>query len=291
MKSVLKIILIASFLGVLSCKKDGKAFDRNNGDVQKKPVVPEKSLGAPLETAATPVFSSEYDVSIKTRSGTTLCKGHTKINVNSNFSLAFADSALKCLTADVDMSKLLGSANGGSGGVLSDGKKVTSDGKVLRVSSVGNATFNPPRPLLMGPVVQDVNSFQGFSEEKAYAVQTVNPNASASGTIRVEVEGINESYKPATYAGPLVFNKIMRWKLTTTGFDGIAKAGALLFDSMEFYWNINPIAIPRMVIESNLTELTKGTVIGGNTSAISAVGDALLGKLTIELILTRHDAI
>ena len=293
MSRILSVIGVVYLLVAPGCQKDGDTFDKGSGEVQQKPATGPQGASASQGGDSKPVVTSEYDVFVRTRSGTTLCKGHTKVLITSSFAMNFGDGTLKCLSINLDLKKLLGSATAAQS---HDGaptqNKLSSDGKVLRASQLGQFSYEPARPFLVGPVIQDPKLFQGLFEEKQYVVKGTQPAAQSTGSIRLQVEGIDETLKPEGYKGNINFNHIMRWKMETTGFNEINRASAILFDSIEFFWNTIPIAVPKILVEADLNDLMQGNVLGGDLGGLGGIlSGGLIGKLTIELSLTSHESL
>ena len=75
------------------------------------------------------------------------------------------DSTLNCLSLTIDLGKILNAtqpANGNS--------KITSDGKMIYMDKFGTSTFDPPRPFLVGPIVQDPSEFENYKSNGNYTV-------------------------------------------------------------------------------------------------------------------------
>jgi hypothetical protein len=288
-------ILIATLSLMISCaNKDKDAFDSSKNNVQARPTDdPSKHLSNPgLLTEVKPTVKAKYDIKVLTRSGTRLCAGQVLIIINSNMSLSIPESSLKCLTATIHLSKLLGSVNNGTGGAMSsdatNAADVSSDGRILRKKTVGTAQFMPARPLIIGPIVQDPSKFMGLFDNQTYQVQ--DNGASGTGNIALQVLAVNTTFKPETFTGTMVFDKVIHWQMLTSGFEGINRAQAFLFDKIEFYWNSNPIAIPRIILEADIEDLGSGGILSGDTESLKKIGGGLLGKLTIDISAITHEA-
>lgn len=286
--TVLMIVLALSlFLG--ACKSSDDEVFKGNGNVEVKP----EMFGAQDATPNEPVslMNVSYDVTVTTASGAKPCTGVAQIQVDSKFQMKFPELKLKCLSLEIDVGKML------AGMSQEAGKKpgVSSDGKVMRVKQIGAATFDPPRPLLLGPVIQDPSKYEGFQEKKAYSVTVNDPKTGATsngnGEIEVRVLGVNEPF--ATDAFPDDFKSVLHWEMVSTGFKGVPAAQGLLFERLEFYWNMRPIMVPKIVIEGNLTDFISGGGAGGAggggaMDAIAGIGAALFGKLKIELTVKDY---
>ena len=277
------------------CKNNGGTFDKGKGnlrnktlsDPQQQPTTTQSDLLAQVK----PAVNSSYELTVRSRSGTVLCAGNTNLVINSNLSLSVPSANMKCLTATVDLARLLTGVATSDGGSLSRRttnaeSDLSADGKVLRKATIGVSKFTPARPLILGPIIQDPTKFRGFTESNTY--QVVSEGVSASGQIAIQVIEVNSSFKPEHFAGDTKFDEILHWQMTSIGFSGIKRAKAFLFDKIEFYWNVRPLAIPRIIIEADLDDLTGGGIVIGN---FASLGNGLLGKLTIDIQATSHQAL
>jgi hypothetical protein len=158
-----------------------------------------------------------------------------------------------------------------------------ADGRILMTNRLGNIQFDPPRPLLLGPVIQDPADFEGL--QRAY------PNihySSAPGSTGAPVDG---------YAGLLlrVINtrlplkvqyepkpvEVLHWEmvLDPNTRSSAQSMEALLPKRLAFYWRTRPIQIPRLVIETSLSSLIGGSLLGGGANGGAASGGGGFGDL------------
>jgi hypothetical protein len=183
-----------------------------------------------------------------------LCMGEVNLHIMQDFKLKFPQSKAKCLLiGDLDLEKLLGGL-----GDDNDKGAIESDGKVLRLEKLGPVRFSPARPLLMGPIAQDMSIFQGFSETKAYsAVYKDEDNGqekTGNGNIGIRVLEAGSQFAPILMPGTN-FDSILSFELTTSGFEGLPRSKGFLFDKVTFWLNSRPIAIPRIMIQSKASHL------------------------------------
>jgi hypothetical protein len=230
-----------------------------------------------------------YDIVVQTASGAKPCTGTASIAIDSKFQFKVPDAKLKCLSLEIDIGKMLGAMS------QDTGKKpdFSSDGKIFRVKTLGSATFEPARPVLLGPIIQDPSKFKGLQEKKTYSATVTDSKtgkvSTGSGDIEVRVLGVDEPFPHETF--PDDFKSVLHWEMLATGFDGVPAAQALLFDRLEFYWNMRPIMVPKIVIEGTLTDFISGgggATGGGAMDAIAGIGAAFLGKLKIELTVKDY---
>jgi hypothetical protein len=70
---------------------------------------------------------------------------------------------------------------------------------------------------------------------------------------------------------------VIHWKISRQGFEGISAMNGLLFDSWEWWFNTNPIMIPRMRIKGNIKDFVE--VSEGSLKAV--VGDVVILDIAV----------
>jgi len=104
---------------------------------------------------------------------------------------------------------------------------------------------------------------------------------SASGQFDIEViPGANDVL--TTYSNKLSpennFDKVLHWTMAAKGFDGIPAKKGLLLKKMEWFWNVEPIMIPKIIIVGELAGFI-------DTSSSPASVNQLIGDVTISVTL------
>lgn len=145
-----------------------------------------------------------------------------------------------------------------------DMKNFPGYGKIVRSQNPVALTkekpqFSPPKPAMIGPVIQDPSSFANFRFTENSTVSGIDKitgaNFNASGQWTVQVLETNGSYRPERFQGTQKFNSIVKWEMRAIGFDGAPKASIKAFTSQTYWFNTDPIAIPRIEIDTSLKEL------------------------------------
>jgi hypothetical protein len=267
---VIRLLLSVCFLAA-GCNvdiSDGKAF--TGGSAQRKPWGPSAAVSS--DATAKPAVKGRYQLRVSlsdkplsnaqvlTNATTAqilqngnICMGEVNLHIMSDFSLKFPQSKAKCiLIGDLDLEKLLGGMGNDKKGAIE------SDGKVLRLEKLGPVTFSPARPLLMGPIAQDMSIFEGYSEVKNYSAVFKDPSSgeekNGSGTIGIRVLEAGSQMNPILMPGTN-FDSILHFQLDVSGFKGLPKSKGFLFDKVNFWLNSRPIAIPRILIQSRASDL------------------------------------
>lgn len=214
-----------------------------------------------------------------------ICVGAVFLNIKDDFSLEFPNSKAKCaLIGELDLEELLG----GLGDDPNREKAAESDGKMLRLKTMGPMTFTPARPLLVGPIVQDMSAFQGYSETKDYQVayndNKTGKSGQATGQISVNVLEAGSQFKPP-FMPKTLYQNIVKFEMRSTGFNGIPRTKGLLMDRVEFTLNTRPIAIPRIKLESKASDLASAAPEPKpGQGGIASLGSSPLAKIFGPLI-------
>ena len=218
------------------------------------------------------------------------CKGEVTLELMSNFSLNFpkgmSDNNLICFgLIPIPLGLIL---SGISGGIVpktdksSSGKRVSllskakHDGMVLYLSDFISASFDPPRPVLLGPVVTDVNKYRGF-QTRVKTIKKFDKQAD-EGVISVRVLSNEASYRSPIKAENN-FDGLLVWEMKSEGFTSSALKG-LTLPKITWYWQTSPIIIPHIAVELSSSDLISKRGIGG---VLGGITDALIGQLKINL--------
>ena len=293
LKSIFQVILVPVFFASDCTSGADLSVFSSSGARQVKPKATQVSLikfnrlDSGLEEP-NKVANADYMVTVTSNSGDRICTGEATINVMSNFTMRFPEAVVECLTLKIDIANMIGASFTGSKSSLAN---FTSDGEMLSAAVLGNAKFTPPRPFLIGPVIQDASIYTGFSRSVATVVDVVDPKTNdiktARGQFAVDVIPDQTTGEVLTsYSNQLSsknsFDKVLHWSVSATGFEGIAAKDGLIFKRMEWYWNIQPVMIPKLVIYGDLTNFI-GEKNGG--SSVSQ----LVGDIKIEVTVKDYD--
>jgi hypothetical protein len=223
------------------------------------------------------VASVRYKAKITSNSGASICNGEIGIEILSDFNMKFPNAFLDCVSLRIDLGGVLGAQQASAGSQTGKGK-ISHDGQVLAMETIANATFDPPRPLVVGPIVQQEDKYKGFKRTSEHTMTYTNDageKAEARGSFDIKVINHQTTFK---YDGN-EFDKVMHWEMSSN-FDVPAKHG-LTFKKWTWFWNTRPIMIPGFVIEGSL-----GDFIQGDSAEMA---EALTGILKIELYVKEYD--
>jgi hypothetical protein len=209
----------------------------------------------------------------------------------SNFEVRFPEFKLRCQGFDLDLAGMLNAAtsasgsNNGSPGSSEKAKVMEHDGFVLSVGEVAGAKFDPPRPFIIGPVIQDPGKYKGFSKEYSSTVtgSAKGKSYNASGSFKVTV--INPKTDYVWSEKNIKLDNVIHWKNVKTGFDGVPPNFGMLFSEMEWYFSYRPILIPVIRIKGQMGDfIVRNDASGANQNLMNE----LVGELTTTLKLQKY---
>lgn len=265
--------IVAACSLAAGCQDDEKVFKGDGGN-ESKPLaslLPEgagvNGLGA-TNQAPTEAAHVTFDLNVESKTKTALCQGEVKLVIMSDFTMQFPASKVHCGSMTIDLGTALG---GGAGGEKEEGN-ISSTNGVLNFKKIAGAEFDPPRPFLIGPVVQNPDKYKGFTQHTDH--QATASSGSGSGSFDIKVEDVQTTLDNKFIKGD--FKNVMYWTIAADGFDGIKKKSeGLIFRKIEWFWNTNPIMIPRVVIYGELGDLieaedTTNQIVGELKIALDA---------------------
>ncbi len=209
-----------------------------------------------------------------------LAGGEIVMETMSNFSIRFVSGKVSilnnpALTLDLgaSLNKFAPDAtqDNMAGNISSD-----LDNRVVMTKRVGNIAFDPPRPLILGPIIQNPQQFADIN--KLYpditfktVPGTSGPQVAGKASIRVKTVNARERYIPregATFAKDPF--DVLHWEMTleNNGTGSTQNVQALLLDRIGFYWRTKPIQIPRLLLDTDLASLLGGS----SNSPLSQIG-------------------
>jgi len=281
--------LLLPVLLVSGCNPDDEKVFKSNGNSEKKPLqtlldgtegLKGFEATAKVKTAATVT----YLMKVTSESGVALCSGDATVKIMTNFSISFPKAEIACLSLKVNLGKALdtgGAALGGGEG-QDAASSITHDGKVLSLKTLAGTDFDPPRPMLLGPIIQDSTIYKNFKRTTQHSLSgkdlETGANISGSGSFKINVLDHKTTYKNNFIDEE--FDNILHWEISTSGFKGVPAKAGLVFDRMEWLWNTRPIMIPKISITGRLSDFISGEP-GANA-------DMLLGTLKIDLQVKEY---
>jgi hypothetical protein len=249
-----EIVRIAGAIGLAwsfaGCRSSDEGIFKGGSSESK----PSSSVGSGLTESAEVLGTFKFALRITSNSEAAVCRGEIEATIKSDFTLDVPNGVAQCASIKIDLAKMLPKLTGGIDkiGGLSAGK----GDKLIYLASIGAASFSPPRPLLLQPIVRKHEGLKDFDKTSTHTLTVKEASGQTTvkdGSFRVQVLGINqtEQIKDQT------FDKVIHWKISRDGFDGITALNGLLFDSWEWWFNTNPIMIPRMRIKGNIKDFVE----------------------------------
>jgi hypothetical protein len=282
--------VLVTTLGTVACNPDDEGVFKGGGTGEFKPKRTLLSGGEGLDglgaTSEVPTVAAAvtYKITVTSESEAELCTGSANVEIMSDFAIKLPSAKLQCASLTIDLGGMLGGGGIGASGVGPDGKKdpkLSHDGMVLSAGEIGGATFTPPRPFLLGPVIQDVTKYEGFTRTTDHTVAgTTAAGQGFSGQGRFTINVLKTKTDFSNAETGLKFDNVMLWEMRADGFDGVPGSGGLVFSRMLWAWNVRPIMIPALVIEGYLKDFVETKPGGPDTSALT-------GVLKIQLAATQ----
>ena len=266
---LLKTVQITLVFYALACSSEEEAvFRSGNSQMKPKPSMLTGNEGEKLtDKPPSEATSAQYFFKLESNSGVQICNGEVGLQIMTNFTVKFPEAKVSCLggAVKIDLASILN-------GTSSSGKLIAGldhDGKVLTIESVMGSKFTPPRPVLLGPIVQDKSKFEDYERTTEHTV--VNSKGKKSeGTFTVEVFDVTTSFKN-DYVKEL--DEVIHWEIRAKGFNGVKATDGLIFDKITWWFSTRPIVIPKIIIEADLKDFIE------DKQGLAA----LVGKLKITL--------
>lgn len=277
-------ILCASAALLGGCAKG----NLNSGKSEEKPVLNGGNSNPTQEKKqAKPIISGNYFVTVdqyERLDGTqpqNLCKGNATVVIWDD--MRFKPSGfLDCMmVGKIELGKFFISPSEFEplDGTKYDGAEYFSRMPNPAAGSQG-AFFTPPRPMVLGPIIQDPNFYNNYRyvDAKDTHVRLVTPQGTveSDGKFLIEVKNINTSFQPQ--GSTTRYENVIEWEMRTSGFMNFPKMQANLADRWEWWWRVKPISIPQMKLHTTLGQLMPG-------QPLSKLGDAFFGPVIITLSL------
>ncbi len=300
---IMRTTYVSIILAILlfGCSKD-RVFDKGFGSTQEKPaskagLVSAASSDVTVDPSTQIAVKGIYKLSIgNTGDGLApqmvFCEGEIELNIMKNMQAQNANAKMiSCMGVPAEFSldmvvpplPVVEPETGKS--------SQESDGMIFRGAKVGQYAFEPSRPFLVGPVIQDMSKFKGYHEENNYRATYLAEDGSTAnydGKISLRIIDINQHFKPLEMPDEL--DSVIKWEMKAEGFKGIDHGASFCFARYEMWWSARPLAIANLVLEDSGSEFA-GKMLPDNVkeimSSTSKYAEALAGKIRIELTLKR----
>lgn len=293
------LILLAS-----SCSKD-KVFKDDQGSLQQKPASFNSENYSPVTEELTTVVRGIYKLVITgEKLESAPCEGQIELNIMSDMQAQITNGELECFGIKIPIQRFLpplpkveaGKSSGG--GVETEQTNVNvekqtmeNDGRIFRGAKIGDYAFTPPRPFLVGPVVQDVSKFVNYQESKDYTATRQKDDGTIetySGTIALKILETEAKVQPLEMAETL--DHVIKWQMTSEGFENIDHGASFCFPRYEMWWNTNPLAIARLEINDSGSGFAGGMIppsIKGILGYLESFAEKIGGKVKVVLELKK----
>ncbi len=274
MKNLLGLPILAFAIATMGCAK-GTVFQQGGDEEKPTSLIAGTSLSRD-NAARKPVYVAKFKVSVDAENGMNLCKGDATLTIYTDMATK-PSGTLECvMIGSQDLGAML---DDGAAKEPMDPTKYPEAGRVQRgpnpMPGAAGAYFTPPRPFILGPVVQNVEEFKNFRFTEQSAVTFSGPQGVIQDTGAFTFDVVEHSLQ---FTAPLLgktYDQVIHWESRASGFQVVPRKDAGIFDRWEWWWNPRPIAIVKMVIHTRISKL-----VGGSTP-IGGIGDAFLGPVKI----------
>ena len=114
-------------------------------------------------------------------------------------------------------------------------------------------------------------------------VTTTTDEGSFTGKFNVEVKKVGAKFvSPANRK--MRFDNVIQWETRAEGFEGMNRLRGISFTKFGWLWNTRPIMIPKFYFE-----LMASDIANDSQQVVASAGDALFGKITVELNVLSYD--
>jgi hypothetical protein len=238
----------------------------------------------------TPVAITKYDVKTNAAEGGFFsdmlvnCSGDAQIVIYSDMKIKFSGK-LDCgsLVGKMDLDSMMKS------GIAEQEVKMNAYpefGRLTRQQNPVNLSdgpqFSPPRPLLLGPLFQNVSEYNNYTYGEASQVTMIVPG---TGQTMTDTGNFNIRVLQ-TQTSVAQFTNVIHWQTTAGGFNTLAQAtprgNFFAFQKWDWYFSTNPIAVVKMVIESDPMDFPFGS------EQLRKLARVFVGNLKTEFTVREH---
>lgn len=269
------------------------------GMVERKP---SSRVGAYEEVQITAdqsktLLGLKYRLELRTVSEATLCSGIFSAGLYGDFNLKFDDSQVGCGSFRIDINQLLGSINlmaqldqaaNPAASPDQDAAALPSlkhDGQILYLASLGDEiSFEPPRPLIIGPLIFDHAKYRGLKKVVQTTVRINEADFVGSGVGTYTAEVLETDLKFSNDKIKSGLDSTIHWQVTSQGLQNLPDKHGMLIPKFEVWWNSAPIMVPRIKIQLSGKSLIAQADEDGTLQEL----DSLLGDLTIDINLEEY---
>jgi hypothetical protein len=276
MRTLLQPIVLIVFGRLISGCDGGDAFTTGGNEFK-----PPRQTGATdntLNASSKPILAADYNVSVDAGNGQNLCKGVANVVLGGDLKFKPTGTLTCILVGQKNIAELFKDTE------EEDPVDVTKYPQAGRFTRKANpkpgaqgAAFDPPRPSLLGPLIQRPDEFKDYRYVEQSRVTVVSPQGTVQdqGAFLIQVLNVGTSFTPE--GSGKTYDQIIHWEISASGFANIQKGSVGVFERSEYWQNVRPISIPQIKFYTKLSQLFSG--------GMSAIGDAFLGPVTITISL------
>lgn len=221
------------------------------------------------------------------------CSGTGTMQIYSDYSQKM-DGKLSCFGIEFNLADTLATSDVER--VKEDMSKYDYYGVIMRENNpkitnrkipVGSAYFQPPKPLMINPMINPSTIPTPIVEQSSVVVANDQGiQNKSSGTFTIEILDANAPI-PSDVEASYIKGDLVHMDIKTSGFSGVQSKGQyLLYKSRQMYISLNPVIIAKMIITSPLTDI----ITSSSDSVITGTFlKTLVGDLTITFSMSKHE--
>lgn len=270
------ISILLALPWVSACSSgDERVFQGGENESKPKSTALVEKLDADLESAEV-MGTYTYAIKVATKSEVSF-DGKAKLQVLSDFSLRTLEADIQIGSLKLNLKSLTNRLSLDFFKEAQD--KILLDGGIIYLRKFGSATFEPPRPLFIGPIVRNVDRFKNLKKTSSHTVRIDDgiKQSEGQGTFTVEVLETKGRYQPSRPIKGIAYSNVLHWQLTSSGFETVPTDQVLSFRKVEWWYNTSPIGVAKILITGDLGDMLKQ----GEKNQKAIVGEV---TITLEIV-------
>lgn len=273
-KGTISILLALPWVSACS-SGDERVFQGGENEYKPQSTALVAKQDADLESPEV-IGTYSYAIKIATKSGVSF-DGKAKLQVLSDFSLNTLEAEIQISSLKLNLKSLTSRLS--LDFFKEAQEKIILDNGIIYLRKFGSATFDPPRPLFIGPIVRNVDRFKNLKKTSSHTVKLDDgiKQTEGQGSFTIEVLETQGRYQPSRPIKGIDYSNILHWQLTSSGFETVPTDQVLSFRKVEWWYNTSPIGVAKILITGDLGDMLKQ----GEKNQKAIVGEV---TITMEIV-------
>jgi hypothetical protein len=295
MRKIIVTVLMMVQIALSGClQSTSPAFDQ--GQNEEKPSIDVESMSGVVDTSnmeARPGAKLVFEISVFSASGIRMCGGtELHMTVMSDLTLkqsgggANGELIMNCSSFKLNLGGLMSGLTSDEMSTDLAKDNEIKDGVFYKEKMMG-MNFAPARPLSIVPLLSDHAKMKGLKVSvdtivEGFQLKNQKPYT-GNGNVTLEVLETDSTH--TSRLTKEIFNKIIKWRVRKTGFEGLDPMDGFLVPEITWWWNTAPLMIPRLEVRLGGRSMLK--TVTDDEKAIDAVSD-LLGDILLVFEVKQH---